>query len=733
MNEPATKLVDVALPVPIRQLFTYQLTAGQVPKPGVRVRVPFGRRKLVGLVVRVHNDWPVGVKLKVVIEQLDAAAVVDQSVQDLIAWSAHYYHHPLGEVWHTALPQRVRQGRALEDIDEQTWYSLLTDEADDLLNRAPVQKRVFDLLKSSETGLTTDQLTEQIDHWQAPMKALITKGLMKVSKRPAAQPVQTELAPKKALTDEQLIAATAIIDNLGGFQCGLLNGITGSGKTEVYFAAIDAVLERSGQVLVLFPEIALTTQLVARFQARFGRDVIAFHSGLSDRARYQAWWQARKGKAKLILGTRSAVFTPAPKLALIIIDEEHDGSYKQQEGFRYHARSLAIKRASTAGIEVVLGSATPAIETLYNVQVGKFLQWRLSHRIGSATLPVVEFVNLAQFQETEGVTQPMLSALKTRLQRGEQSIVFINRRGFAPIMYCPACQWKASCSRCDATLTVHRAKNQLQCHHCGARQPMELVCGSCGHDGLVFLGEGTQRLEAYLEEQLPDATIQRFDRDSLRTQASLESALDRVHTGKIDILVGTQLLTKGHDFPNVTLVGVINADQGLHSIDFRAPEQLFQQLMQVAGRAGRAEAAGSVLIQTENPSHVYLAALKSHDYDQFSQQILSERQQAGFPPFTHLALFRAQSPHADKAIDFLRRLAQLGATKNWSRSGVEIFDPTPSPMEKRGGQYRAQLLVRANKRAALHTLLEHWIEAVSQLKTARNVRWSIDIDPQDLY
>jgi primosomal protein N' (replication factor Y) len=541
----------------------------------------------------------------------------------------------------------------------------------------------------------------------------------------AAEPVAP---PELSAAQAEAVAAVAID---GGFACSLLFGITGSGKTEVYLALAEKALAAGKQVLVLIPEIGLTPQLVERFRCRLATPVVALHSGLNDSERLHAWLLARLGKAGVVLGTRSAVFTPLPNLGLVIVDEEHDASYKQQDGLRYHARDVAVMRASRADIPVVLGSATPSLDTLHKAREGRYRLLELNDRAASGALPHVDLLDMRRLAHNEGLSHPMLVAIRERLARGEQSLIFLNRRGFAPVLMCYDCGWIAPCPRCDARLTMHKGHNRLRCHHCGTEAPLPQQCPQCEGKRLHPLGEGTERLEQELNRQFPAARVLRIDRDTTRRKGALEASLKQVREGDADILVGTQMLAKGHDFPNITLVGVVNADQGLYGADFRSAETLMQQVVQVSGRAGRADKPGQVLIQTWHPGHPVFAALQRHDYKGFADYELEQRRAAGFPPFTYFALLRAESKEKGAALRFLNAAHERGRATVVPE--VELWMPQASTMERRAGFYRAQLLVQSGDRKALHPFLDRWLDAIDTLKLARQVRWSLDVDPVDLY
>jgi primosomal protein N' (replication factor Y) len=509
----------------------------------------------------------------------------------------------------------------------------------------------------------------------------------------------------------------------------LLYGVTGSGKTEVYLHAIATVLTRGQQVLVLVPEIALTPQLIGRFRGRFDAPLAVLHSGLNDSERLAAWRSAREGTARIVIGTRSAIFSPLLRPGLIIIDEEHDPSFKQQDGFRYSARDLALVRAQRLGIPVVLGSATPSLETLARARKQPETLSHLPERAGSARPPRLALVDLRKHAVTQGIATPTIMAIQRHLEAGGQVMLFINRRGYAPVLFCPSCGWSAHCRRCDAHLTVHARGRDLICHHCGSQEPMLGGCPNCFAD-VKPVGQGTERIEETLQQMFADAPLARIDRDSMRRKGELEATLARVDRGEIRILVGTQMLTKGHDFPRVTLVVVLNADQGLFSTDFRAPERLAQTIVQVAGRAGRAERPGEVLIQTEYPDHPLLKLLLTGGYGVFAEGALTEREQSSWPPFARIALLRAEANDQNAPLQFLQ--AARKAANAYVVPGVKLLGPAPAPMERRAGRFRAQLLLHAPTHSPLQKFMSGWLTAIAALPEARRVRWSIDVDAAEL-
>lgn len=730
------RIARVAVPAPVRKLFDYLLPADHPPpQPGVRVRVPFGpRRSAIGVVVALANASEVPLdRLKTITRVLDPEPLLPEPLLKLLEWTASYYHHPIGEVIAAALPGRLRTRDTVESGGVKVWSLTAAGACADAetIRRAPVQQRLLRALQSVPDGLEESALAAQSRRWRAAISVLTAKGWVSAHQRDIVNPPDGGTQSSPSLTPAQKAAANAVTAATG-FKPFLLHGVTGSGKTEVYLRAIEAVLARGGQALVLVPEIGLTPQLVARFRGCVHAPLVVLHSGLSERERAQSWLMARAGKAQLVIGTRSAVFTPLPRLRIIIVDEEHDPSYKQQDGLRYSARDVAILRASREAVPIVLGSATPSLETLNRTSSGAYERLVLPARAGGAALPAMQLLDMRRLAVDEGLSHPLRVALAETLQRGEQALLFLNRRGFAPIWMCFDCGWVAPCQRCDAGLTFHRASARLRCHHCGAERALPEVCPACTGTRLHPFGEGTERVQSALAKSFPRARIIRIDRDSTRAKGSLETKLERVRGGEADILIGTQMLSKGHDFPNVTLVGVLNADQGLYGADFRAGERLVQQIIQVSGRAGRGTKPGRVLIQTYHPTHPVFAALLRQSYDEFAEYALAERRETEYPPFSHLALLRAESPNAGAALAFLRAARAL-VRRSPVHPGVQVMEPVPSPMERRAGRYRAQLLVQSAERGPLHTLLEHWLERLGELKEGRRVRWSLDVDPADLY
>lgn len=725
-------ILKIALDVPLDTVFDYRTEDGGSEEVGQRVLVSFGRRKMVGMVVAhaAHSELPAP-QIKPVLRTLRDAPPLPRDILALLRFCADYYHHPLGEVIFTALPQRLRTDQPTA-LPQRTSYALTAAAPDPetLPARALVRRKL--LLRIHRDGAASREellaLSPSAGKHLREMSALgwIAKRLETDLGLPApssAPPVLPRLNAEQAAAVEAFNAAPA------GFSPWLLLGITGSGKTEVYLRLTASRIAQDKQVLVLVPEINLTPQLEARFQARFPSvPVVSLHSSLNDTERLQHWLLAQSGRARIVLGTRLAVFTPMPELGLIIVDEEHDSSFKQQDGLRYSARDMAVARANQLKIPILLGSATPALETYHNALSGRYRLLRLSQRaVEDAQLPAIRCIDLRNEKPADGLSAHLLRALQANLERGGQSLVFINRRGYAPVLACGQCGWLAPCHRCSSRLVVHLKERRLRCHHCGHEEHIPRACPDCGNPDLAPLGQGTQRLETSLAEHFPNARILRIDRDSTRRKHALKEMLREVHEERVDILVGTQILAKGHDFKRLTLVGALNVDGALYSVDFRAAERLFAQLMQVAGRAGRAAEAGTVLIQTQFPDHPLFEALRRQDYEAFAAAQLAERKQAGFPPFCHQALLRAEATHLETALEFLRRARKLAGPL---MGAVTVYDPVPAPMARLAGRERGQLLVQADSRRALQQFLRHWIAALTALK-ARQTRWSVDVDPLD--
>ncbi len=757
-------ILQVALDTPLRRVFDYRAPESRTgenrsaprssPQPGVRVRVPFGRRQLVGILVGTTTESTIdSSKLRSAIDILDDAPVFDPVTFDLLRWAADYYHHPLGEVFAAALPADLRAGQGMT---ETTRIWRITPAGREALShsrmRAPRQRALLSWLEARGAA-SRGQLEGSFT--TGHLRTLVAKGWVVseiVADSSAGSPCcdppspgspapqvgpapQVSAAPQESpapdtgltLTAEQCRAVNAIVATRSSFAAHLLYGVTGSGKTEVYLRIIAEAIRAQGQALVLVPEIALTPQLVERFRSRFGGLVAVVHSGRSDAERRDAWRAAHSGSARIVIGTRSAVFTSMPALALIVVDEEHDASYKQQEGFRYSARDLGVMRARGAAVPIVLGSATPSLESIENAVSGRYVQHVLPQRPGGARPPRMSLIDLRRHATEAGISTPVLQAMAGHLKAGGQVIVFLNRRGYAPALFCSACGWVAPCEHCDARMTLHRRAGQLRCHHCGAQGPVPPICGACGQP-LLPVGQGTERIEETLLRLFPDAPLARLDRDTAAARGALETVLDRVHRGEARILVGTQMLTKGHHFPDVSLVVVLDADQGLFASDFRATERLAQTITQVAGRAGRAQRIGEVMIQTQFPEHPLLNRLIAHGYESFASSALEERREAGWPPYSRLALLRAEAKDSDALDTFLRAAAAAGAAD----PTVTVLGPASALLARRADHFRAHVLVETVARATLQRFLRHWLPRVAALPGPRGLRWSIDVDPLEV-
>ena len=727
---PPDHTLQVALPVPLPRLFDYLPPIGQAASPsdvGKRVSVMFGNRALTGFVAGVGPPAEPGLDLRPADALLDAAPLLHGELLESLHWLARYTHAPLGEVVATALPVLLRQGEPLPDT--HAWHWRLTEaglSGRERLRAGSRPRRLADLLAQHGT-LDEDVLDLHLDTGRATARDLGKRGL---AERFAAPPAAAVASPRPgpALNDEQQAAADAIIGT-SGFGALLLDGVTGSGKTEVYLHAIADCLRRGRQALVLVPEIGLTPQTLSRFRERLGVPVHALHSGLNDGERARTWAACLRGEARVIVGTRSAVFTPLPEAGLIVVDEEHDGSYKQQDGNRYHARDFALVRGKALDVPVVLGSATPSLETLHNARSGRYAHLRLSRRAGEAQPPTVRVLDMRKRAQQAGLLSDTLQAIRQALDAGGQVLVFKNRRGYAPVLLCHDCGWSAQCKRCDSPMTVHAGGKRLQCHHCGARQAAPPACPDCGGLALQPQGIGTERLEELLAEQFADVPVLRVDRGTTQKRDGLAQQLAKLGDTP-GILVGTQILAKGHDLPHLTRVAVVGVDEGLFSTDFRAGEKLAQQLIQVAGRAGRAGKRGDVWLQTHHPDHPLLNTLISGGYHAFAEAELEQRQMAGFPPFAHLALLRAEAQHVDAAQQFLRAAKRALRAHDAS---LEMHGPLPAPMPRRAGLHRVQLLLSSPERRALHRALDLALPDIHALPEARRTRWSLDVDPMDLY
>lgn len=719
-------IIQVAVDVPLPCAFDYLASDAAPDDVGRRACVPFGRGEKIGVILSVSrtSDIPAG-KLRRARAILRDMPPLPPDWLALAGFASRYYQHPIGEVVSLALPPALRRRGVLPRLSENRVFQITEAGRQALpsLVQRGVAARVLGALDGR--GVLSQRDLRAVSATAARhLPELLNKGWL----APAPELARVAAAAAPRLLDDQHEAVEAVTQSFGRFEPFLLHGVTGSGKTEVYLRLIERVLAQGGQALVMVPEIALTPQLEARVSNRFpAARLVSLHSGLADGARAAGFLRALNGEADIVLGTRLSVFSPLPRLALVVVDEEQDASFKQQEGMRYSARDVAVWRAKQRAVPVVLGSATPSLETWAAAQAGRYRLLSLRRRAVAEALPDVRCVDTRREKLQDGMSEHLLRALAVRLDRGEQSLVFLNRRGYAPVLACPACGWVSRCPGCAANLVVHLADRRLRCHHCGREERIPAACPTCGNQDIHPFGRGTQRLEAAIAARFPQARVLRVDRDSASTPRQWHALLESVHSGRADILVGTQMLAKGHDFPRLTLVGVLNADAALFAADFRAPERLFAQLMQVGGRSGRAALPGEVMIQTEYPDHPLYRALSAHDFAAFAAAQLAEREVAGFPPYTHQVLLRAEAPALAQAVEFLQAAARSGAAIDVD--GIALYDAVPMRLQRRAHLERAQLLAESASRPALQAFLAQWVVAIRALKAPQSLRWHVDVDP----
>ncbi|MBB1312254.1 primosomal protein N' [Aliivibrio sp. SR45-2] len=728
-------IAHVSLPVPLDRTFDYLIKAGQHPVIGGRVKVPFGRQRLIGIVTKLSNDSEFArEKLKGLDSVLDSTSLWPPHLYKLLNWSSTYYQYPLGETLANAMPAWLRKGREASFAALKAWQITELGKNQDLnkLTRAPKQAKALNLVRHQQCS--HEQMLEK-DITAATLKAVVDKGWIEeisLAPKPTYWQRNVEITQEKPQLNEEQAIAIATVNANPEFGCYLLDGVTGSGKTEVYLQLLEPILQAGRQALILVPEIGLTPQTINRFKRRFNVPVDMIHSALNDTERLNAWLAARDNHAGIIIGTRSALFTPFNDLGIIIVDEEHDASYKQQDSMRYHARDLAVMRANLDNIPIVLGSATPALETLHNAKVGKYHHLTLTKRAGTAIPARHGVLDVKGLYLNSGLSAPLIAQMRKHLSEGNQVMLFLNRRGFSPALMCHECGWMAECKRCDAYYTFHQHSNEIRCHHCGSQQPIMHQCQGCGSTQLISVGVGTEQLETQLMTLFPEYKTVRIDRDSTRRKGSLENYLDAIKNNEYQILIGTQMLAKGHHFPNVTLVGLIDVDSSLFSSDFRAPERLAQLFIQVAGRAGRASKPGEVILQTHHPEHSLLQSLLHHGYGHFAEHALNERKFAQLPPYTHLSLFRAESNNNDNVEQFLRQVRDILESHPQYYDATPVLGPIPAPLARRAGKYRWQLLFQAPNRTVMQSMLRGAKTAIELLPLAKKVRWTLDIEPQDL-
>lgn len=698
---------------------------------GVRLKVPFGKREVIGYLLDIVKDSDVPQDtLKRASEVLDTEPALDSTLCELARWAADYYHHPVGEVYSALLPKRLREGKSRQRPGEPGWQLSNRGKGlpPDALARSPKQCHCLNLLR--EAGPLNRQQLKEAGITSAVTRALHDKDLIEAIEI-TSTPKAPSSRPGLSLSPEQSAAVEAVEAVGDTFQPFLLEGITGSGKTEVYLQLIAKALTKHQQALVLIPEIGLTPQTLARFKQRFDARIVVLHSGLTDAQRYNAWEEARAGLADIIIGTRSAVFTPMARPGMIIVDEEHDGSFKQQDGFRYNARDVAVKRAQLHQCPVLLGSATPSLESCDNADRQRYQRLTLTQRAGNAALPQLQAIDVRHEALQAGLGSQLLAAMQETLHREQQVLLFLNRRGYAPSLQCHDCGWVANCDNCDARFTVHRRQRRLRCHHCGKTQSLPQTCPGCHSGQLLTNGLGTEQTEDFLHQHFSRWPIHRVDSDSMQGRHAMDDLVATINQGEPCILLGTQMLTKGHHFPGVTLVAVIDADAMLFSADFRGEERMAQLLTQVAGRAGRAEAGGRVIVQTHYPDHPVLQAILYSSYAEQSQQMLTQRQATGMPPAGQLVIIRTDCKDANYGEAFLQTLRH--ATQPHLPAGAQLIGPLPSPMQRRAGKFRSQLLLNAPNRAIAQQAASLLVTQAEKAPARLGLKWSIDIDPQDMF
>lgn len=732
--------IKVALPVPMRTLFDYKVPKAialrHELKPGMRIKVPFGKSSRLGVIVALSetSDWDPE-QVKPLTSLHDESPVITEELMALCEWAARYYHHPIGDVIFHALPVLLRKGENAEFRTENWW--LTTTEGQifplDQLSRAPRQQDFLKAVQQHPNGLS-QHAASVLDLAPAAGKTLEEKGLLRreprsFNKGGERHSHQTQVPP--TLNPEQAIATEELLDTRHHFHVSLLDGVTGSGKTEVFLRLMERLIEEGKQILVMVPEIGLTPQTLKRFEIRFNTDIVLMHSNMSDRERLDAWLLAANGHAKIIIGTRSSAFIPAPNLGLIVIDEEHDTSYKQHEGFRYHARDLAIKRAQSLDIPVLLASATPSYESLTNALQKKFTWLKLRKRAGNAHIPEMERVDLRGKTLIHGFSEHALASMKLCLERKEQVLIFLNRRGYAPTLMCHQCGWIAACDHCDVNLTVHKRANKLHCHHCDTQKALLHTCPECQSEELFTVGEGTEQIETQLYTLFKDTPILRIDRDSTQRKSAMEKLTQKIHEHDQAILIGTQMLAKGHHFPNVTLVIIMDADAGLFSSDFRGMERTAQLITQVAGRAGRAKKPGHVLLQTYHPDHAAIECLCNLGYEHFAIDGLAERKSLSLPPFYHQVIVRAESGNEQEAMQLLA--AMRNDLEPYFSKDVYLVGPYAAIIVRKAGQHRALISIKSPHRGPLHQATQMITQWLEQSTRQHKIRFAIDVDPLETY
>ncbi|MEH6346162.1 MAG: primosomal protein N' [Bermanella sp.] len=735
--------LSVAINAPIPKLFDYlpQVNASMSQyQAGLRVSVPFGSRFLTGVIVDIHQSPSYDpAKLKPISALLDSKPLLPGDTYKLGQWMSDYYHQPLGECMALLWPVILRKGGAAQASTETFCVAKdITEQEEQALKRAPRQQDLHQYLK--EHGNQWQKDLVKAGFTPSIINGLSEKGFVDKQEKASFQAIKGEYSQTPLMLNaEQELALTHILKS-PGFTPFLIDGVTGSGKTEVYLQAIAPHLQAGKQVLIMVPEIGLTPQTVQRFAKRFDADILLLHSKLNDRERLDAWLMAsahvvntNQPRGQIVIGTRSTLFTPMPNLAMIIVDEEHDQSFKQQDGVRYHGRDLAVMRAKLLNIPILMGSATPSLECLHNALTGKYQHLRLTQRAGDACMPTLEFLNIKNQAVHHGLADSLLQPITDTLEKGQQVLVFVNRRGYAPTLYCPDCAWIAECKQCDAKMTLHQKPAHLHCHHCDSKLAIPRQCPECLSTHIQAMGAGTERLENHLMYQFPQVPTIRIDRDSTQNKNAMESLLEPVHKGEPCIIVGTQMLAKGHHFPKVTLVVMINVDSGFFSADYRAMEKTAQLILQVAGRAGREKDSGTAVIQTEFCDHPMLHLLKDENYHALSLALLDERKHQHLPPYGFQVLVRSDCHQPKEAEMFLHRVRQLlnQHQQFLHLPNLSMIGPLPAPMELRAGRFRSQLWISAHNRKVLHHFIGIVLKDIYEIKGFHKVRWSLDIDPTD--
>lgn len=735
MVDQKAHYVQVAVPSPLRSLFDYLPPEG-IPdtdiSAGQRVEVPFGKRRVIGIITGVSSTTEIpGKRLKKITRLIDRKPIFNQQHIRFFCWASEYYQHPIGEVLLNSLPVLLKQGK--EDRINSTRIWLLSEagrnSADDALSRAPRQQNLLNLLRQHPDGLSREEIENTGGFSDSAIKGLLDKGYIVQTSRQPLSDVRTNSPANIKLSDEQRKAVTAIRESLQTYRAFLLNGVTGSGKTEIYIQIIHQVLEQDQQALVLLPEIALTPQFIKRLENGIQETIAVYHSGMTPRERLNTWLNARDGHVRVILGTRSAIWLPLQRPGLFIVDEEHDLSYKQQDGFRYSARDLALVRGKNNQCPVILGSATPSLESFHNLAHKDYHEIGLQERVADASMPTIQVLDMKTEHMNGAISDTLEKQIKTTLQNNQQVLIFQNRRGYAPAFMCHGCGWLAECDRCNKLMTLHKQKQRLWCHHCDKQKPIPKTCPDCCETQMIEVGHGTERIEETLKATFPAANIIRIDRDTTRNRDSMNNMYQDILSGHADILIGTQMLAKGHHFPNVTLAALVDVDSSLYSTDFRATERLGQLITQVSGRAGRGKHPGTVMIQTHYPDHPLLKTLLNNSYRSFAESLLIERNEAGLPPYTFMAILRSEANSLDNVEAFLSAAKSTAKTITPTPT---VIGPIMAPMMRKAGRYRMQLLLQTTSRQTLNRFLSKWLSRVEGLKQTRKVRWSIDVDPQDM-